>query len=573
MEKLLNEKDILKLKSKIIQTDEDENGIFVNVKDYGASGIDIDGNDDTDPIQQAINFVTDAGGGEVYVPEGIYRINPLENSEGRGLILKDNVHFLLADNAILKTIPNNQDNHTLLWIVNQRNITVEGGTLLGERYEHTSNTGEWGHGILIRDNAKNITIKNIKLSQFWGDGIEILSSYGASPIDGHVEKVRPENIFIDNISCIDNRRQGISIVSGLNIEITNSNFTHTNGVEPHAGIDIEPTEVGDFCKNILIKNCIFEDNEGEGILIHSGMLMSTWQDIENEINSKKLFNVTDVKIEDCKFNNNKRSGISIRRKFSKNISIDNCTFSGNGTTTNSEFEVCHESSLIFLRNCIFQKRGNLTQTAITIINASNVYISNNKIYDLNMIIYAYNSPDIFSVNELNNENIYINNNLLYITDGFSNNQLFNVATYDNFTISNLQFMKNYITATNPISHTKEISLVGINGLIFKQNRIRKFNLIITISRVNVGMLENNCIEDIINHTITNSPSFLFENNLLCELNLSNELVTSDKLSTLFTYLYHHLNEVKSDKIHNHPELTSELASEQDVLKIIEDTLI
>lgn len=54
--------------------------------------------------------------------------------------------------------------------------------------------------------------------------------------------------------------------------------------------------------------------------------------------------------------------------------------------------------------------------------------------------------------------------------------------------------------------------------------------------------------------------------------LSEKLITGNKLAEIYNEVFRRIDFNKSDKTHTHPELTKTLASEEDVLKIIEDTL-
>ena len=44
------------------------------------------------------------------------------------------------------------------------------------------------------------------------------------------------NMTIDNVKCLDNNRQGISVISAENLLIRNSEFSGTYGAAPMAGI-------------------------------------------------------------------------------------------------------------------------------------------------------------------------------------------------------------------------------------------------------------------------------------------------------------------------------------------------
>lgn len=124
----------------------------------------------------------------------------------------------------------------------------------------SSGLGERLHGLWIH-NSENIIIEGTEFNECWGDGIYI-GGDGATSKGGL-------NVSINNVKCISNRRQGLSVVHGSNIKITNSSFNYTSGTLPSAGIDLEPNDIGttDYQKleNILIDSCEFLENSGSGI--------------------------------------------------------------------------------------------------------------------------------------------------------------------------------------------------------------------------------------------------------------------------------------------------------------------
>ncbi len=121
--------------------------------------------------------------------------------------------------------------------------------------------GEWRHVFKLRG-CSNITIENLILSNSGGDGISITNS---------IKKEYSENIIVNNIKSTNNKRQGISIISGKDIHITNSEFTDTVGTAPGAGVDIEPNNEHNIIQNVCFENCYFARNFYAGIgiaLVH-----------------------------------------------------------------------------------------------------------------------------------------------------------------------------------------------------------------------------------------------------------------------------------------------------------------
>lgn len=94
-----------------------------------------------------------------------------------------------------------------------------------------------------------------------GDGIYIA---------GKGEGTFSENIYLENIKSINNKRQGMSIISAHNVFVKNCEFTETNGTLPEAGLDIEPNTPKDRIVKINFENCSFTNNNHSGILLSLG---------------------------------------------------------------------------------------------------------------------------------------------------------------------------------------------------------------------------------------------------------------------------------------------------------------
>ena len=130
-----------------------------------------------------------------------------------------------------------------------------GATFKMEKSEYTS--GEWRHAISLRESS-NISIKGLKILDSGGDGIYIA---------GNNAGTYSKDILIEDVESLNNRRQGISIISVDHLEVYNSNFSDTKGSLPEAGLDIEPNTPEDRIVNVLIENCRFTNNFHAGIVL------------------------------------------------------------------------------------------------------------------------------------------------------------------------------------------------------------------------------------------------------------------------------------------------------------------
>lgn len=223
----------------------------VSILDFGA--IANDNLDDTQSIQATINEVSKQGGGTVLIPNGEFLVNVKTS-----INLKSNITLLLDEEAYLTAIATSEGSYRVLKIVNVENVKVIGGNIKGDRNTHIGDVGEWGMGIAIY-NGKNISIENIEVRDCWGDGFYIAKSTSGTS----------ENITLNNVKSINNRRAGMSITSVKGMTITDSEFSNTNGARPEVGLGIEPN-ANEEVANVTIKNCKFNNNTYFGLQIGAG---------------------------------------------------------------------------------------------------------------------------------------------------------------------------------------------------------------------------------------------------------------------------------------------------------------
>ncbi|KRD07483.1 hypothetical protein ASE21_18530 [Flavobacterium sp. Root901] len=173
-----------------------------------------------------------------------------------GLTLKSNSILLFKSKSKLILKANSLSNYQILDLKNIENVQIYNPKLIGERYEHTGVKGEWGMGINILS-SKNISIYNPEIKNCWGDGIYI----------SKVSVIESENIIVKGGIIDNNRRNGISIISGKKIDISNIVLSNTNGTLPMAGIDIEPNTNDDVLESINLKKIKTFNNADAGVAI------------------------------------------------------------------------------------------------------------------------------------------------------------------------------------------------------------------------------------------------------------------------------------------------------------------
>ena len=225
----------------------------------------------TDNIQAAIDWAVSEGFGQICLPAGHYLIGKYGNDIYQaGIELDSNVAFLLDKDAVIEMAPNDKWNYCAISVRNATNVVISGGTLLGDRDNHTytprSSDGsivhDEGHLICIEGESQNVTVENVVLGKANGDGILMVGSPSSS-LEQNLK-----NITIRRNNFSDNRRQGISLVGSADVLIENNEIHHTNGTSPQFGIDLEGA--GRINRDIIIRDNYFHNNRGGDIVNTDG---------------------------------------------------------------------------------------------------------------------------------------------------------------------------------------------------------------------------------------------------------------------------------------------------------------
>ena len=118
---------------------------------------------------------------------------------------------------------------------------------------------EWRYTLRIVRSA-NVLVENMRFVESGGDGI--------------VVGVDSRDVTIRNCVCDRNHRQGISVTSCENLLIENTVLSNTDGTPPQAGIDFEPDRPTEKLVNCVMRNCLVENNTGNGYEIYLDKLNS-----------------------------------------------------------------------------------------------------------------------------------------------------------------------------------------------------------------------------------------------------------------------------------------------------------
>jgi hypothetical protein len=154
-------------------------------------------------------------------------------------------------------------NDCLFSAIGKKTITLRGyGATLSMRKEDYAGAnyqrGQWRH-VLLFVGCSNVKVLGLVLRDSGGDGIYLGQGSTTSP--------PCKDILIKDCICDNNYRQGISVISAENLQIANCIFKNTSGHSPSAGIDIEPNGSSNKLANIVVSNCVSENNQGRGFVV------------------------------------------------------------------------------------------------------------------------------------------------------------------------------------------------------------------------------------------------------------------------------------------------------------------
>jgi hypothetical protein len=308
----------------------------VNVLDFGA--------DPTGAInsRQPIQDALDSGAGTIFFPDGVYSVFVMKRFNGNtdlSLRPKSNQTIIFSGNAVIQVQTNPDDYYAVFTVGNDENpspmnvdnLTFIGGTLIGDRLTHTGG-GEAGIGILIRPGATNITVKNMTVKNFWGDGFLV---GGISLFDPNDE---PKNIVFENCVSINNRRNNMSIVRSDGVLVQGGLYENANGTAPEAGIDVETDPSRTPNKNVKINNVTITKNKGAGIQIYlaDNVIVSNCIIADNDISGIKVVNLSkNVNINGCLIDGNNTDGVTVEYNAAGGV-IENVIISGNQIKNNNQ---------------------------------------------------------------------------------------------------------------------------------------------------------------------------------------------------------------------------------------------
>ena len=117
--------------------------------------------------------------------------------------------------------------------------------------------------------VRNFRVEGLTFAESGGDGIFIGGSWKDKRF------INSENVYLTDVVCDRNYRQGLSIIAVSNFVAKGCVFSNTKGTPPQSGVDIEPNQSCEFLSRIGFKDCRFENNAGRGLEFYIGNLNSS----------------------------------------------------------------------------------------------------------------------------------------------------------------------------------------------------------------------------------------------------------------------------------------------------------
>jgi hypothetical protein len=129
--------------------------------------------------------------------------------------------------------------------------------------------GEWRMALWL-GGCTNVKVYGLTLRDSGGDGIYVA---------GGATQAYCKDIYLKDVVCDNNYRQGISVISADGLVVEGCVFQRTWGTPPCAGVDLEPDVATEMLRNIVFRNCLFKDNYGDGIEVFLSNLTADSGDV------------------------------------------------------------------------------------------------------------------------------------------------------------------------------------------------------------------------------------------------------------------------------------------------------
>jgi hypothetical protein len=262
-------------------------GEIINAKAFGAIG---DNTNDTVALNAAIAAAIAAPNKTLYLPPGTYLVNsPLVVSSsitivGAGMsatTIKYASGITVCNSPTVLIEPTSSDVDN----VSVHDLTIDGNRAGVSGANCGGSTDSGSSGLEVRTvgshAVNNVSLFNLHITNTNGDGISLRTA--ASDNLGTTTHV-PTNILVAN-NFIDNwlvipgtaARNGVAIVDGSNVSVSNNRLTATNGA--NAMIDIEPCANPQLCPNEAVTDVTISGNVGTDTVSGIGIAIVDVQNV------------------------------------------------------------------------------------------------------------------------------------------------------------------------------------------------------------------------------------------------------------------------------------------------------
>jgi hypothetical protein len=186
-----------------------------------------------------------------------------------GILVPSGLTLDLGD-SVFAIEPNGNPEYCIFGIVDQTDVRILGGTLVGDRdvhsygYSEFSPSHEYGFGICVSAST-NVLIQGVTIRDMTGDGI-ILGGSFTSLADGGMLSSQVRVLSCDISNC---RRQGISVIGTVDSEVAHNRIYDISGTNPQFGIDVEPA-MDQIVNNLSVHHNVIAGCAGGAISCHSG---------------------------------------------------------------------------------------------------------------------------------------------------------------------------------------------------------------------------------------------------------------------------------------------------------------
>ncbi|ODB64400.1 right-handed parallel beta-helix repeat-containing protein [Bacillus velezensis] len=382
---------------------------FIDALDWGIDDKGSNAIETTEGLNRALEYASSKSFYKVHIPKGTYLIDAVNTSKrlpefGGGINVPSNIELILHPEAIFKVLPNDSQGYSCFYIGQASNVTIRGGQIIGDRYEHDysninaiQKTHEWGYGIHVHGSS-NVLIDGVRVSDCIGDNIWIAAD-GMMNTSGTYTPSK--NVTVRKCTLLRGRRNNLATNGCEGLLVDDCDIEEAGGdtIGPQLGIDLEGFgENGikyDHPYKLTVRNCRFKNNGRGSVTAHtSGQVIIDGNYSDNVISYGFS---TDVSIKNNKIINDaevKKYGID-SVGVSSTESGNRAQIEGN-TVRGFEVGICARGKGVSISNNTLE---GIKACPIATHQAEDVLITDNRIENSDCIqVQVRNSNDVRVVN-------------------------------------------------------------------------------------------------------------------------------------------------------------------------------